>query len=346
MTTTKINLKKIVCLFLLFYGCFFISTMVKADDDTLHFYVTPEFPESQVEDEKSYFNLNSQPGATEKLGIKLQNASTEPVVIQITPHTAFTNVSGTVEYAKDSEEKDSTLRYSLAELIETPEPITLEGNETKTVDVLLRLPDEKFEGVLAGGLRISEVNTEDEKAPSNEEGVAVKNEFAYVIGVLATNERNVIQPQLDLSDVFANQLNYRNVISATLQNSEPTFVNGLEVAASVRKDGEDEVLYEANQKEMQMAPNSHFDFPISLEGDRFQPGDYILNMKARSNEDEWEWTQKFTIDGTEARELNKEDVTIDSSINWWAVVAITVIIVLAITVIWLAYKRRTEMKKS
>lgn len=317
-----------------------LPTFTYANEGTLNFYVTPEFPDSQVEGSERYFNLNAEPGSTEKVTLKLQNANEQAKTIQITAHTAYTNVQGVVEYGKDAEEADPTLPYSLAELIETPEPIALAGNETKTIELPLTFPKEAFEGLLAGGLRISEVKEETEEATAEEEGIAIKNEFAYVVGVIVSNSRNEVQPDLELLDVFADQLNYRNVISANLQNFMPTFVNHLEVEATVQREGENDVLYRAKQEQMQMAPNSNFNFPISLEGDRFRSGDYLLKMTARSGEEEWQWERKFTIDADEARALNRADVTIDTSINWWLIGAIGLIVLLVGAILYLIIQRK------
>ncbi|MGG5308253.1 hypothetical protein IGK38_002985 [Enterococcus pernyi] len=316
---------------------------VGAEDGTLNFYVTPELSENQKSGNDRYFQLTLPPDATEKLTLKLQNANAEAKKIKITPHTAYTNVMGVVEYGQNAEKADPTLKYSLDELIEQPEIIELSGNETKTVTLDLKMPKEAFEGFLAGGLRVSEVKEEATEETSNEEGVAIQNDFAYIIGVVVSNKQDAVQPDLDLLDVFADQLNYRNVISANLQNFTPTFVNRLEVEATVQKVGEEEILYQASQEQMQMAPNSNFNFPISLDGDRFRSGEYLLKMTARSGEDEWQWERKFTIDADEARALNQQDVTIDTSINWWIVGTIFLILLLIGLIFYLfIQKKRTE----
>nr|WP_260865590.1 DUF916 and DUF3324 domain-containing protein [Enterococcus casseliflavus] len=314
-------------------------------EETLSFYVTPEFPESQIEESTSYFDLNLDAGETENLALKLQNASSEPIQVQVTPHTAYTNVHGVVEYGKDAQEPDNSLLFSLDELIDPSGVIELAGNETKTITVPLHMPEESFEGFLAGGLRITEVKEEQEKTTSNEEGLAIKNEFAYVVGVVVSNSRDSVQPDLDLLAVFADQLNYRNVISATIQNFTPTFVNRMTVEATVQRIGEDEVLYEASEEMMQMAPNSHFDFPISLEGDRFQSGDYVLNLKATSGEEEWSWEREFTIETETARSFNRADVTIDTNTNWWMIGAISLLILLIAVILYLIIKQRKQAKK-
>nr|WP_301357025.1 DUF916 and DUF3324 domain-containing protein [Enterococcus spodopteracolus] len=324
---------------------FFFPIIGKADEGTLNFHVTPEFPQSQIEGSDRYFDLNLNPGQTESLTLTLQNASNEPIRIQVTPHTAYTNVHGVVEYGKDATEPDNTLSHTLDALIEPTDIIELAGNETKTVTVPIHMPTESFEGFLAGGLRVQEVKEEQEEAASTEEGVAIKNEFAYVIGVVISNTRDSVQPDLNLVDVFADQLNYRNVISANLQNTTSTFINRLAVEAKIQREGEEEVLYQANEEQMQMAPNSNFNFPISLEGDRFQAGNYVLTLKAVSGEEEWEWTRPFTIDGDQARALNQQDVTIDTSINWWFIGASLLILVLFAIIIYLIVQKKRSTEK-
>ncbi|WP_223273156.1 DUF916 and DUF3324 domain-containing protein [Enterococcus sp. OL5] len=324
----------------LFSLLFFVFPSVAQAEETLSFYVTPEFPESQIEGSTNYFDLNLGVGETETLALKLQNASSEPIQVQVTPHTAYTNVHGVVEYGKDAQEPDNSLMYSLDELIAPSGAIELAENETKTISVPLHMPKESFAGFLAGGLRIKEVKEEQEEATSNEEGVAIKNEFAYVIGVVVSNSRDSIQSDLELLDVFADQLNYRNVISATIQNFTPTFVNRMAVEATVQRVGEDEVLYEASEEMMQMAPNSNFDFPISLEGDRFQSGDYVLNLKATSGEEEWTWERTFTIEAEEARALNRADVTIDTSLNWWMIGSIILVVLLIGVILYLLIQKK------
>ncbi|MGG5305762.1 hypothetical protein IGK38_000395 [Enterococcus pernyi] len=344
-TYRRNKIQQVGIVLLMVFVSLLASMRVGAEEGTLNFYVTPEFSNNQKSGNDRYFQLTLPPDATEKLTLKLQNANAEAKKIKITPHTAYTNVMGVVEYGQDAEKADSTLKHSLDELIEQPEIIELAGNETKTVTLDLNMPKEEFEGLLAGGLRVSEVKEEATEETSNEEGVAIQNDFAYIIGVVVSNKQDAVQPDLDLLDVFADQLNYRNVISANLQNFTPTFVNRLEVEATVQKAGEEEILYQASQEQMQMAPNSNFNFPISLEGDRFRSGDYVLKMTARSGEEEWKWERKFTIEADEARALNQQDVTIDTSINWWIVAAVILILFLLLIIVWLLIKKQRAKNK-
>ena len=318
----------------------FLPKGVNAQEEALTFYVTPEFPESQIDGSNMYFDLNLAPESIETLTLQIQNSGSESIQLQVTPHTAYTNVHGVVEYGKDSKAPDTSLIHSLDELIKPTDVIELEGNETKKISIPLHMPKESFEGFLAGGLRISEVKDDDEETKNDGEGLAIKNEFAYVIGVVVSNSRDSVQPDLDLLDVFADQLNYRNVISATIQNFTPTFVNRMAVDATIQRVGEEEILYEASEEMMQMAPNSNFNFPISLKGDRFQSGEYILKLKATSGEEEWEWERTFIIEADEARALNRADVTINSNLNWWMIGSIILAILLLGFILYLLIKKK------
>lgn len=323
---------------------FFFPLSVQAEETTLNTHVTPLFPESQVDESKGYYELLLAPGQKETLQLKVGNSNSEPIKVQVTPHTAYTNTLGNVEYGKDAKEADPTLVHSLDELMTPSEVITLAGKETKVIDIPLQMPTDAFEGYLAGGLRIAEIKDEEESETPEGEGVAIKNEFAHVVGVVVSNTRDSVQPELELLDVFADQLNYRNVISATLQNFIPTFVNQLAVEATVKRAGESDVLYEASKEMMQMAPNSNFNFPISLEGDRFRSGNYVLELTAVSGDNEWSWTREFTIDADDARKLNREDVMIDNSPNWWMIGAIILLTLLVMILLYLALKKRRQEK--
>lgn len=334
--------KKAISLFVLLGTIILILFPVlgQAQEGTLNFYVTPEFPKSQLEGSNGYFDLNLAPNDKETLKLELQNATNNPIKVQVTPHTAFTNVHGVVEYGKDAKEPDTTLVHSLDELIDPSEVIELAGNEVTYVELVLHMPETPFEGFLAGGLRITEVKEEQEEVTSDEEGVAIKNEFAYVVGVVVSNSRDSVQPDLELLDVFADQLNYRNVFSATIQNFTPTFVNRMSVEATIRRADENDVLYEASEEMMQMAPNSHFHFPISLEGDRFQSGDYILNLKATSGNEEWEWERTFRVDADEARALNRNDVTVDNSLSLMIWGGVALLLLLLSIIIYLIFQKK------
>ncbi|MDY4306908.1 DUF916 and DUF3324 domain-containing protein [Enterococcus mundtii] len=311
----------------------------------LNFSVRTITPESQFGDDKGYFDVELQPGETEELTLVVKNVRNIPIDLSITAHTAYTNINGVVEYGGETDQPDPTLKVEMKDLLDVEdEPIRLEAGEEKRIVTTLTMPQDEVEGLLAGGLQLSEVAQEEEEEDSEDKGMQIINSFSYVIGVVASNDRTqTIVPELALLDVFADQINYRNAFSATIQNFLPTFVNELSVEASIRREGSDTILYRASEEMMQMAPNSNFNFPISLNGERFRSGTYVLNMTARSGEHEWTWEETFDVTADEARRLNQSDVSVKDT-NWWLIAAIVLIVIIISVLAYTTYKNKKKAK--
>lgn len=300
-------------------------------DQSAGFSVRPILSENQVNSEVGYFDLNLEPGKSQTLSLELRNMSDEEINLSISVHTAFTNVSGVVEYGSDADVPDDTLPFFLADYIQGDGKITLSEGETKQVDLLLTLPEDKpFEGVLAAGIRVEEIKDSEHLS---EESMAIENTLSYVMGLVVSNKREQLSPELDLLAVYADQLNFRNVFSAQIQNQSGTFVNQLEVSASIYNEDQTERLYSTEASGMQMAPHSNFAFPISLNGESFVPGTYVLHLQANSGELEWEWTRSFVVDDQTSKTFNRQDITIPSQTNYWLLVSIFLVILLLLVIL-------------
>src|SRR5699024_5675800 len=115
----------------------------------------------------------------------------------------------------------------------------------------VKMPTEKFNGVIAGGLNFKEKVTEKTEVSEEDQGMSIQNEYSYVLALLLRQNQEVVRPELKLTAVSAAQVNHRNVINATLQNPQATYLNSLYVTAKVTKKGSDEVLYTASNEGMQ-----------------------------------------------------------------------------------------------
>ncbi len=300
-------------------------------DQSAGFSVRPILSENQVNSEVGYFDLNLEPGESQTLSLELRNMSDEEINLSISVHTAFTNVSGVVEYGSDADVPNDTLPFFLADYIEGDGKITLSEGETKQVDLLLTLPEDKpFEGVLAAGIRVEEIKDGEHLS---EESMAIENTLSYVMGLVVSNKREQLSPELDLLAVYADQLNFRNVFSAQIQNQSGAFVNQLEVIASIYNEDQTERLYSTEASGMQMAPHSNFAFPIPLNGESFVSGTYVLHLQANSGELEWEWTRSFVVDDQTSKTFNRQDITIPSQTNYWLLVSIFLVILLILVIL-------------
>lgn len=340
-------MKKLTILIMCFLivGIFLPSTQGKAAE--MNFAVEAVIPDNQVDKSQTYFDLHVEPKQKQALQVKLRNSTNKRVTVEMSANTATTNDNGIVEYNNKSKEKDSSLKIAFAEIASVPKEITLPAKSTKTVSVKLKVPEKAFDGVVLGGLHFTEKM--DKKEKKNQKDSQIINKYAYTIGVVLQESDKVIKPHLKLNKVTPGQVNFRNVLQANIQNDRPAIITDMSLTGKIYKKGSDAVLYERKQQKLRMAPNSNFNFGISLNNEAFKPGTYTFKGTAKAGKQTWHFEKDFTIKGKEAGDLNKQAIELKKDYTWLYMTIGAGIVALLLGVIgFLIYqlrKRKQEEEK-
>ncbi|ALS00028.1 cell wall protein [Enterococcus silesiacus] len=337
--------KTIKCCFgaLLLVAFFYVGEAAAADG--MGYSAKAIIPENQIDKSKTYFDLKMTPGQKQNVELELKSSSSETLNLAVEPYMGTTNQNGELEYSIEPEKNDSTLVYPITRLISGKQKVSLAPKETKRVTFSLKMPKKAFEGKIVGGFNIyDEANDSKEDSVSKKNDVQIKNVFSVVIGIQLRESLDKIKPELKLNAVKADLFNYRTAITANIQNTKPNFVSELTLKAKIRKNGSKKVIYEAEKSEMAMAPNSNFDFPISLENQELTAGSYELEISANSKNGEWKFTKKFRISEEDAMRLNEEAVEIETkpNNNFQTIIIVLVCSVLffLLIVIFLLWRRK------
>ncbi|WP_429951147.1 DUF916 and DUF3324 domain-containing protein [Enterococcus sp. AZ101] len=303
-------------------------------------------PENQINKEVGYFDLKMNPGQKQTVQIQLSNESEEPVEVVITLNGAKTNGNGVIEYGPSKIDNDKSLKYDFVDIVKAPETVTIPGKSTIPVEFAITMPEASFDGVISGGIQLKK--KVDEKARKEQKGVI--NEYAFMVGMVLAETDKVVEPNLELNDVYAGMNNYRNSIFINFSNVEAAYLEELTLEAQIMKKDADTVLYDTKKANMRVAPNSLVDFPISMNGEKMVAGDYRAKIVATAGERKWNWEQAFTITDEEADKYNKQDVELvqEEGINW-KLVAIAVgsafVLILVIFFMVRMVRKKQEAKK-
>lgn len=318
-----------------------------SEDNTLDYSVSPIMPENQRDETQAYFDLKMDPGEEQTIQVEVTNHGEEDKTIEVSVATATTNVSGIAEYSvNDNVVTDDSLLYKMEDLVSTESRIIVPAGSTYTVDLKVLMPSVSFDGILAGGINFQEINNEVEEEEKTESGVTIINKYSYAIALLMRTNETEVRPNLQLNEVSASQINWRNAISANIQNFMAAYVTEMSVDAQIRREGEEEVLYELDQEQMNMAPNSNFNYFIPLNGEPFKAGTYILTMEVKSAEDQWSFEREFIITSDEAKAFNETDVSIEKSKLWLFVAAGAGILLFVLFIFFLVlHKKRKKRQK-
>ncbi|MHC5251650.1 DUF916 and DUF3324 domain-containing protein [Listeria kieliensis] len=336
-------MKKAVGFFLSFVLICLIGVTTKVHAVELNFAAETQIPSNQIDKKQSYFNLKMKPGQKQTLTIKLHNDTDEAVVINPLIHSATTNMHGVVEYGETATKADKTLPYSLDDLIKVTKEVTVPAKKSVDLKLNVTMPDKPYEGLLAGGVTLEE--KKKKTGQKENKGLSIENKYAYVIGITLQESDKEVKQDLKLHEVKAGQTNARNAILFTLQNPTSTYLNRFEIDAKITREGKSETLYKTSQKNMQVAPNSHFTYPVPLNGEALKPGDYTLHLKAKSSKESWQFTKNFQIKRDEANKLNEKDVTLESPNYWWLIALIAAAVVVIGLVIFFIWRHKKKKKK-
>lgn len=351
----------------LFLTSFIVASLllffsIPAQASEFNFAVNPVIPENQLDKELTYFDLKMDKGAKQTLNVQLRNDTDKDITVEASINSATTNLNGVVEYGTNKIKPDKSLKYNLEDYSKIDSEITLAKHTEKEVPIIVNMPKESFDGVMAGGVTFKE-KTDDSKGNSadKDKGLSIKNEYSYVVALLLRQNTTDVQPDLKLKTIEPDQVNARNVINIGLQNPKATYLNQLNVDASIYKKGSNDALYKSQKDGMQMAPNSHFSYPVALNGEKLQAGKYVMKMTAYGNKDasgkfkvkdstgkdasytyRWHFEKEFEVQSDVADKLNEKDVSIEKDNHWIYWLIGILILLLLLLLLWFYLRKRKK----
>ena len=327
---------------------FFLNFPMISYGEDVPISVKPIFPENQINENDSFYNLRVSPNQKQTIGLEVINNGEKPVTIHTEVVPAATAMTGNIIYVPENLEKiDESNKYPLSKIVQTNEDVTIPAKGKTQVDIFLTMPDEKVAGIILGGVRISLVSGESTEEKKSEEGFSIKNEYSYVIAIQLSESDEAVAPDMKLLKVYPSQIAGRNTLKINLQNPMNLLVDEIDYEAKVYQKGSDEVLHQASYTNYRMAPTNNFDLPVSWENKPFQSGTYLLKLKATSKQPEgsWGFEQEFTISDKEAKELNEKAVELDKDYTMYIIIGALVAILLIILLILFLVLRKRKKKK-
>lgn len=331
--------------------------------------VKPIIPENQTNKDLGYFDITLGAGKEQTLQVELSNNTEQEMKIDLALSSAATNINGLVVYEPTEIEADRSLKYNLKDYVTSPQIVTLAPLTRQKIDIKVKMPNESFDGQIAGGITFSKEGQNDKKADS--EGITVKNTYSYTIALLMKQNENEVSPDLKLTKISPGQINGRNVINVNLQNPTMAYINTMNVKATIKGITDSDIAYSYSNPMMQMAPNTNFDLPMPTSNqsaatrvsEPLKAGKYRLQLIVNARTDsqgkyeakvdnknerykyQWTFDQEFTISDNQAQKLNDSDPTVKKEKDWtWLlfILGLMLIILFFILIIW---KRRKKSQR-
>ncbi|MEC5317303.1 DUF916 and DUF3324 domain-containing protein [Enterococcus casseliflavus] len=263
--------------------------------------------EHQIDKNVSYFYLDEQPGAKDQIKVKLINDSESEKILEIKITNANTNSNGLVDYTGTLEDHKS-LKTPLTSIVKAQEAEVKVPPKSEVETILeIQMPDEKEEGIILGGVVVSEKQEKEKK----EQNVAVGNTYSYTLGILLTNDSSVEIQQnksVELEDVGAILSDGKKTIQANILNPNPYLFGEATVSGKIMNEAETQTIQETKKEHIVMAPKSVYPFQFDWKKEELKPGNYVFIGKVKTIDNEWNLKKKFTISENQANKINQDSV--------------------------------------
>ncbi len=321
---------------------------VSADEGDLTYTIAVKPVDNQINKSSTYYDLMVTPNQKQTLTVIVSNTGEQPKKIRVTPTNAITNQNGVIDYSPQKKDYsyDASLTTPFTGMVGKEQVVEVQAGESKEVPFELTVPETPFNGLVLGAF-VAEIADEDDKKEEQDSGVKIVNKFQLVKAVMLRQNEEEVSPELQLNEVKPALVSYRTAVTANLQNTEPTMFGKMTVDAKIAKKGQTEVLKQETKENLEMAPNSNFDYPIMWGNQRLEAGNYTLSLTATAGEKNWEFTQDFTITAEESDKINSEAVDLDDPepFNWWYVVIGAVLVIIVLLLLFLLLKKNKQGKK-
>lgn len=320
-------------------------TTVYGEDATIS--VKAILPDNQIAKEAGYYDLKVNPGDKQELSFQLYNQGEQDATVNIAVNPAYTGDGGSFVYTEDAKNKDSSLKYPLSSIATTEQTVSIPAKGTTVTKVQLEIPDEPFDGLILGAIRVTSADSGEETKEETKQGFNIANKIAYSVAIQLRESDELPKSDLALKKVFASQVAGRNTVKINLQNPTATIIDNVSYEAIITKKGSNTPLHEAKLKGYRVAPNTNYNVPVSWENQPFAAGTYVAKVKAKSEDTQQEWSfdQEFVISAKEAKELNDKAVDLEKDYMMYVLIGAAIFAVLVIFLIILLIVLSKKKKK-
>ena len=341
-------LKKLFLLIPLFF-LLTITTFAEETNKNSQFQVSIIPNNHQVSSNSTFFDLLLNPKEETELGMIITNLGGEDIDVTVEPTNATTTQNGEIDYGRldNNYQKDSSLKISFIDLIDSKKRISLGPNESKTINFHLKAPEKEQDGIILGGFVVY-ADHKDIKQDKNN-NILIQNKYEIRKAVRIQMNKNVITPKLKLNKIAFNWIDNTPALTANIQNITSTMFGDITINSTITEKKTGKIIKEQTTYNMEMAPNSNFYYPIFWYDQEIIEGDYHLDMTVSSGSETWKLNRDFDISKNESTKFadfyEKEKNKKKSWIDYFIVFLVFLIpLIIIFVVIYIKYSVKKKKK--
>ncbi|HCT96256.1 DUF916 domain-containing protein [Vagococcus sp.] len=303
--------------------------------DEITFSVSPIFNGNRTENIADYYDMSLSPDSTSEIGIKIKNQDNTPHDYQLSVENAFSNRNGIIEYTSE------TMSYRqippLSTMAKVAEVVRVEAKSEAIFPISIALPNEMFEGITLGGVRVR-------KTDDKEEGEQVVNRYSYLIPVKIHQGNQDYPEEILFKGAALQVVKYDSNLEIVFENVHPVVLKGMNVQITMKRMEQTQApIQTLYDDEVRMAPETVNHMLLRLNQEEVKAGKYLVTIEAKGKEFHQTWTEELEIKASEAKTINENiDMPKKESSKMWLFVVIILILLLIILIQMIVIGRRRK----
>jgi len=282
-----------------------------------------------IEDDLGYFNLNVHPEEHRVLELKLKNNTEEDLQLLVSVNPVTTSTYGTLNYSKEyKDEGNLAPTFSMTNILKvSDEKIFLPPKSETTINLNLQIPKEEFEGILLGGIRVTQIETS--KKDKN------TNVFSNTIAIMLSEKDSAVNSEIKFNGISFTNLSGTYTIAANLSHISPIIVEDVTYKAKLIEKKSGKLVAESTNQHYRIAPNSNYIYPLLWDFTNIDAGTYLYKLQITSPN----MTNELNFEDTFTLGEEKFNSLVNSYYKTKNNNTITIIIILLIMCFFIIFKK-------
>ncbi|MDR2464779.1 MAG: DUF916 and DUF3324 domain-containing protein [Streptococcaceae bacterium] len=271
------------------FACFFLGNLAFADAE---YNIEAVTSNHQLDKKKSYFDLRVKPGEEFDIELFINNTSKQDASFTVDANTATTNPALNINYSQKNPELDKSMRFVFSKMAKVDRrKVTIPPTSRKKVVIHLKIPNERFNGMVLGGIHVRRELNAAEKETSG-----YVNRFSYVKGVKLTQNDGLVEGDLKLLDVVGEEQHNRIKVKSLIQNPTSAAIGPLKWVCTMTNKQTGILVKEQEQDQAVIAPNTQFPYYLDFDPGKLKTGSYHLKIVATlQTGKEWVLERDFDV---------------------------------------------------
>ncbi|EMF0052909.1 MULTISPECIES: DUF916 and DUF3324 domain-containing protein [Enterococcus] len=337
-------MKRAIGITILILSIFFCGGTIAYGEEGIGGFTIEGVPNAhQLDSSVGYFYLKENPEEKDEIKVKLINESSKEKTLEIKVTDANTNPNGIIDYT-GMIKNHKLLKTPLTQIVKANQSeVKVPANSTKETTLTVTMPKDRFEGIVLGGIVVSEKKDEEK----SKQTVSVENTYSYTLGVVLTNEtENQMKKYIsvELEDVGPILYDGRRIIQADILNPNPYIFPDSKVEGQIIDQKTKEVVRMKEQKNVSIAPFSVFPFQFDWVKEDLKPGKYLFKGVVTGDKKEWKFEKEFEITEEQADKINQESVFQIQIPKWVSIGSLVFALLAFMMIVFLLLRSRKRGK--